>query len=83
MVDVNGHGTRCASVAAGANIGVAQGATVESIRVAGSDGLAAADDVLAGLYFELWNCELFHTEYISVEGWLFKCPHIKNMTNIR
>ncbi|XP_030850058.1 uncharacterized protein LOC115927889 [Strongylocentrotus purpuratus] len=49
MVDVNGHGTRCASVAAGANIGVAQGATVESIRVAGSDGLAAADDVLAGL----------------------------------
>eukprot|EP00057_Strongylocentrotus_purpuratus_P008527 XP_011663001.1 PREDICTED: subtilisin-like protease 4 [Strongylocentrotus purpuratus] len=49
MVDVNGHGTRCASTAAGANIGVAQGATVESIRVAGSDGLAAANDVLAGL----------------------------------
>ncbi|XP_054753752.2 extracellular serine proteinase-like [Lytechinus pictus] len=55
--DMNGHGTRCASVAVGYHIGIARNATIRSIRVADATGSANADDVIAGVnnVQEWWN----------------------------
>lgn len=47
--DGHGHGTHCAGTAAGANVGVAPGATVRCIKVLNDQGSGMLDHVVAGL----------------------------------
>ncbi|CAG8670661.1 24510_t:CDS:2 [Gigaspora margarita] len=52
-VDENGHGTNCASIAAGKNFGVAKKATLIAVRVLNSTGKGSNSDVINGLSFVL------------------------------
>ena len=47
--DCNGHGTHCASTAAGKNYGVAPGANIVSVRVLGCSGTGSYSDMIAGI----------------------------------
>ncbi|RIB06147.1 serine proteinase [Gigaspora rosea] len=51
--DENGHGTNCASIAAGKTFGVAKKATLIAVRVLGADGKGNNSDVINGLSFVL------------------------------
>lgn len=47
--DCNGHGTHCASTAAGTRWGVAKGATVHAVRVLNCEGSGAWSSIIGGL----------------------------------
>lgn len=47
--DCNGHGTHVAGIAAGLTVGVAPGATVHAVRVAGCDGTGELSDLAAAV----------------------------------
>lgn len=54
--DSQGHGTAVASAAAGANTGVARGATLHSVKITGS-GDAWASDIVDGIDWVVGNAE--------------------------
>jgi len=49
--DVLGHGTHCAGVVGGANIGVSPGVNIYGVKVIGPDGEGGDHHILAGLDF--------------------------------
>ncbi|CAG8838671.1 43450_t:CDS:2, partial [Gigaspora margarita] len=51
--DEKGHGTHCASIAAGAKFGVAKKATLIAVRVLDANGEGTTSDVINGLSFVL------------------------------
>uniref|UniRef100_A0A0G4GJD4 subtilisin n=1 Tax=Chromera velia CCMP2878 TaxID=1169474 RepID=A0A0G4GJD4_9ALVE len=55
--DCNGHGTHCAGSAAGANVGVATGATVHSLRVLDCSGSGSTLGVIQALSWMVSNAE--------------------------
>lgn len=48
-LDCHGHGTHCASLAAGKTVGVAKEATVHSVRVLGCDNFGPWSGIISGL----------------------------------
>lgn len=52
-VDLHGHGTAVASVAAGTTVGVAKNAILHSVQIANSDGEASDGDMVDGIDFAI------------------------------
>lgn len=50
-LDVHGHGTHCAGVAASATYGVARNATIHSVKVLSDSGVGSSSDVIEALDF--------------------------------
>lgn len=71
------HGTSVASIAAGANIGVAPGAMIVSVRVMNERGLATTRTYLEGLdgiIKHAWNPSTpgFRTAVVNISGWVLE-----------
>lgn len=71
------HGTSVASIAAGANVGVAPGANVVSIRVMNERGLATTRTYLEGLeaiIAHAWSDDAieFRTAVVNISGWVLE-----------
>jgi subtilisin family serine protease len=71
------HGTSVASIAAGANIGVAPGASIVSVRVMNERGLATTRTYLEGLdgiIKHAWNpaTPSFKTAVVNISGWVLE-----------
>ena len=71
------HGTSVASIAAGANIGVAPGASIVSVRVMNERGLATTRTYLEGLdgiIRNAWNpaTPSFRTAVVNISGWVLE-----------
>jgi len=71
------HGTSVASIAAGANIGVAPGASIVSVRVMNERGLATTRTYLEGLdgiIRNAWDPKTpsFRTAVVNISGWVLE-----------
>jgi subtilisin family serine protease len=71
------HGTSVASIAAGANIGVAPAALVVSVRVMNEHGLATTRtylDGLDGIIHHAWDpsTPTFRTAIVNISGWVLE-----------
>lgn len=71
------HGTSVASIAAGANIGVAPGAAIVSVRVMNERGLATTRtylDGLDGIIKNAWDPAMpkFRTAVVNISGWVLE-----------
>lgn len=66
--DCHGHGTHVAGTAAGTNVGVAQSATLVSIRVLGCTGSAPWSQVIAGIDWLIANHEKPAVANMSLGG---------------
>jgi subtilisin family serine protease len=71
------HGTSVASIAAGANIGVAPQASIISVRVMNESALATTRTYLEGLNAIIKNAwdpatPQFHTAVVNISGWVLE-----------
>src|SRR5581483_43730 len=65
-LDQNGHGTFMAGLIAGAATGVAPGATVVSVKVAGRDGTTSMSKLLAGIEWVVDHAEEQHIGVLNL-----------------
>lgn len=65
-IDRYGHGTFMAGLIAGDGIGVAPGATVVSVKVAGRDGSTSLSEVLAGIDFAVEHADEYGVRVINL-----------------